>query len=148
MNLFYFFLFIFFLPYCLVCGLQTCSHLLGKRRSLNSPKCDVFLCFCHFPIWCPGSGAVLDCIDSDLCLLTYFVTFPYGVSGQGCYFILIFAFFDTFSSINYSIIIGELEHTKTQILMCGCAQIPHVRLQVPTSYLHTHKESYNAYIHF
>ena len=23
-----------------------------------------FLCFCHFPKWCPGSGVVLDCIDS------------------------------------------------------------------------------------
>ena len=27
----------------------------------------VFLCSCHFPIQCPGSGVVLDCIDSDLC---------------------------------------------------------------------------------
>ena len=26
--------------------------------------CDVFLCFCHFPIWCPGLGVVFDCIDS------------------------------------------------------------------------------------
>ena len=26
--------------------------------------CDVFLCFCHFPIWCPRSGDVLDVIDS------------------------------------------------------------------------------------
>ena len=25
---------------------------------------DVFLVFCHFPIWCPASGVVLDCIDS------------------------------------------------------------------------------------
>ena len=23
-----------------------------------------FLVFCHFPMWCPGSGVVLDCIDS------------------------------------------------------------------------------------
>ena len=23
-----------------------------------------FLCYCHFPIWCPGSGVLLDCIDS------------------------------------------------------------------------------------
>ena len=22
------------------------------------------LCFCHFPMWYPGSGVVLDCIDS------------------------------------------------------------------------------------
>ena len=26
--------------------------------------CDVFLCFCHLPIWCPGSGVVFDCMDS------------------------------------------------------------------------------------
>ena len=23
-----------------------------------------FTVFCHFPMWCPGSGVVLDCIDS------------------------------------------------------------------------------------
>ena len=23
-----------------------------------------FVVFCHFPIWCPGSGVVLNCIDS------------------------------------------------------------------------------------
>ena len=22
-----------------------------------------FVCFCHFPIWCPGSDVVFDCID-------------------------------------------------------------------------------------
>ena len=26
--------------------------------------CDVLLWFCHFPMWYPGSGVVLDCIDS------------------------------------------------------------------------------------
>ena len=28
--------------------------------------CEVFLCFCHFPIWClrPVVVHVLDCIDS------------------------------------------------------------------------------------
>ena len=25
---------------------------------------QVFSCFCHFLIWCPGSGVVLDCINS------------------------------------------------------------------------------------
>ena len=25
--------------------------------------------FCHFPMWCPGSGVVLDCIDSFVFLL-------------------------------------------------------------------------------
>ena len=32
---------------------------------------DVFLCFCHFPMRCPGSGLVLDCIIPD-CRLPYF----------------------------------------------------------------------------
>ena len=33
---------------------------------LGSLVGDVFLCFCHFPVWCPGSGVVLsnNCIDS------------------------------------------------------------------------------------
>ena len=33
----------------------------------------MFSCvFYHFPIRCPGSGVVVDGIDSDLCLLPYF----------------------------------------------------------------------------
>ena len=27
-------------------------------------SCMWFLVFCHFPMWWPGSGVVLDCIDS------------------------------------------------------------------------------------
>ena len=36
------------------------------RKGLTSwlSVCDVSLCFCHFPIWCPRSGVVLDCIHS------------------------------------------------------------------------------------
>ena len=45
-------------------SLQPCGHLLGKGWSLSSLVCDVFLCYSHFPMWCPGSGLVLDCIDS------------------------------------------------------------------------------------
>ena len=30
--------------------------------------------------WYPGSGVVLDCIDPDLCILTYFAIHTYGVS--------------------------------------------------------------------
>ena len=42
------------------CGLEaTCVALRSPVRRGN-----VFLCFCHFPIWCLGSGVVLDCIDS------------------------------------------------------------------------------------
>ena len=35
-------------------------------KGLNSRRfcIDVFLCFCHFPLRCPGSGVVPDCIDS------------------------------------------------------------------------------------
>ena len=48
----------------LVCSLQPCGHLLGKGLSLGSLVSDVFLCFCHFPMWCPVLGVVLNCIDS------------------------------------------------------------------------------------
>ena len=48
----------------LVCSLQPCGHLLGKGWSLGSLVYYVLLCFCHFPMWCSGSGVVLDCIDS------------------------------------------------------------------------------------
>ena len=50
--------------YFLVCSLHPCDHLLGKGWPLDSLVCDVVLCFCHFPIWCLGSGMTLDCIDS------------------------------------------------------------------------------------
>ena len=48
----------------LVCSLQPCGHLLGKGWPLGSLVCDIFLCFSLFLKWCPGSGVVLDCIDS------------------------------------------------------------------------------------
>ena len=54
----------FTLCYCLFCVLQPCGHLLGKGWPLGSSVCDVFLCICHFPIQCPGSGVVLNCISS------------------------------------------------------------------------------------
>ena len=50
------------LPYCLVCVIQPCGHLKGSFH--GSTACDVFLCFCYFPIWYPRSGVVLDCIYS------------------------------------------------------------------------------------
>ena len=56
----------------LVCSLQPCCHLLGKGQPLGSLVCDALVCFCYFPVWCTGSGVVLDFIDSNLCLLTYF----------------------------------------------------------------------------
>ena len=46
----------------LVCSLQPCGHLPGKGWPLISFVCNVFLWFCHVPMWCPGPGVVLDCI--------------------------------------------------------------------------------------
>ena len=43
-----------------VCFLQPCGHLLEKGWPFDSSVCDVFLCFCHFPIWSPLSCVVLD----------------------------------------------------------------------------------------
>ena len=42
------------------CLVVTC----WERTELFALVCDVYLCFCHFPIWYPRSGVVLDCIDS------------------------------------------------------------------------------------
>ena len=35
-----------------------------ERGDLLALICGVKLCDCNFPIWYPGSGVVLDCIDS------------------------------------------------------------------------------------
>ena len=42
------------------CLVVTC----WESADLLALVCDVNLCFCHFPMWYPGSGMVLDCIDS------------------------------------------------------------------------------------
>ena len=44
--------------YC--CIVFTCL----ERADLLALVCDVELCFCHFPMWYPGSGVILNCIDS------------------------------------------------------------------------------------
>ena len=63
-DLFLFVIYVSCLSCCLVCSSQPYGHLLGKGWPLGFLVCDVFLCFCHFPMWCPGTGVVLDCIDS------------------------------------------------------------------------------------
>ena len=35
-----------------------------ERADLLALDFDVKLCFCQFRMWYPGSGVVLDCIDS------------------------------------------------------------------------------------
>ena len=42
------------------CLVVTC----WERADLLALVCDVLLCFYHFHMWYPGSGVVLDCIDS------------------------------------------------------------------------------------
>ena len=34
----------------------------GLTSRLSCMRCCIV--FCHFPMWCPGSGVLLDCIDS------------------------------------------------------------------------------------
>ena len=63
-DLFISFVFVFDILPCLCLVLQPCGHLLGKGWPLGASVCEVFMCFCHVPIRCPGSGVVLDCIDS------------------------------------------------------------------------------------
>ena len=59
------FCYLCFLSFMLsVCPSQLCGHLMEKGWPLGSLVCDVFLCYSHVPICCPGSGLVLDCIDS------------------------------------------------------------------------------------
>ena len=54
---------------CFVSVMLSCLFIAalwpaGKGLTFGSLVCDFFLCFCHFPTWCPESGKVLDCIDS------------------------------------------------------------------------------------
>ena len=37
---------------------------LWEMADLLALVCDVKLCFCQLPMWYPGSGVVLGCIDS------------------------------------------------------------------------------------
>ena len=56
------FVFVFAIMSCLF--LAALWSPVGKGLSLGSLVCDVFLCFYHFLMRCPGSGLVLYCIDS------------------------------------------------------------------------------------
>ena len=60
---YYVFCLVFALPLCEVCLYVPCGHLLGKGWPLDSRLwcLTVSLLLSH---WYPGSGVVLDCIDS------------------------------------------------------------------------------------
>ena len=45
----------------------------GKGLTSGSHVFDVLLCFCHFPLQCPGLGVYLIVSIPDICLLPYFV---------------------------------------------------------------------------
>ena len=55
---------------CVVIVLFSCLFIAALwspvGKGLTSWLCCMgcLLCFCHFPMWCPGLGVVLDCIDS------------------------------------------------------------------------------------
>ena len=60
-------------PFCYLCFVFVMLSCLfdvalwspaWKGLPVGSLVCDVFLWFCHFPMWCPGSGVVLHCIHS------------------------------------------------------------------------------------
>ena len=47
----------------------------GKGLTSWLPLCVMFMCFCYFPVWCPVSGVVLDCID--FCSLPSYLLFKF-----------------------------------------------------------------------
>ena len=51
---------------CHALGSVHCSLVITclERADPLALVCDVLLCYCHFPVWYPGSGVVLDCIHS------------------------------------------------------------------------------------
>ena len=58
------------------CLVVTC----WERADHLALVCDVKLCICHFHMWYPGSGAVLDYIDSLSLLLLLHCTKQYALS--------------------------------------------------------------------
>ena len=79
------------------CSLQPCGHLLGKDWPFGALVCYVLMCFCHFPMWCPGSGVILDC--PDLCLLTYFHLKKMIVKEKQCYIVQTFEEISSFNRL-------------------------------------------------
>ena len=55
-------------PFCYLCFVFVILAVLSvpclERDDLLALLYVVFLCFCHIPIWCPGSEWAFDCFDS------------------------------------------------------------------------------------
>ena len=71
MDLFCYLCFVFVMLSCLFIAVNAVT--CWERANLLALLCVMCPCFCHFPMWCPGSGVVLDCIDS-LALPSYLFT--------------------------------------------------------------------------
>ena len=63
-HLFYSYLVFVMLLHLFIAALWSAVITYWERAELLALVCDVKLCFCHFPMWYPNSGVVLDYIDS------------------------------------------------------------------------------------
>ena len=56
----------YFCYLCFILVMLSCLCIVAvwSPPGIGFLVCNVLLCFCHFPVWCPGSDVVLDCIDS------------------------------------------------------------------------------------
>ena len=50
-----------------------------ERPNLLALLCVVFLVFCHFPMWCTGSGVYLIVSIPDLCFVPYFQIYIFSI---------------------------------------------------------------------
>ena len=62
MDQFWYACFVFVLLSCLFIAALWSPAGKGLTSWLSC-ICYLLLCFCHFPMWCPGSDVVLDFID-------------------------------------------------------------------------------------
>ena len=58
-------LFMFCVCHALLSVIAALWSPAGQRANRLALLCVMFSgCFCHFPMWCPGSGVMLDCFNS------------------------------------------------------------------------------------
>ena len=62
---------------CTFLAVQSCDNLLAKDWHFDSLVRFVFLCFCHFSIWCPESGEIPDCNYSTAAFLIAVYSFSF-----------------------------------------------------------------------
>ena len=53
-------------PFCYLGFMLSCLIICWERADLLALLYVIFTCvFCHFPIWCPGSGVVFSCVNNS-----------------------------------------------------------------------------------